>query len=127
MSTLTREEEHVADTKRYYDSISEEATELWQYIENDTMPEPDPLTDDYMHHFESGSFDAINWINQECLEANSHDLLLATGGPAYGVTNVNGCPVFWFQDWFTEKFCKQLQGDAFDFYVYIFEYLEELA
>ena len=110
------------DTKRYYDCTVEDAAELMKCINTDTVPDDEELS----YFWEDEYFDVTNWINAECLEANSHDLLLATGGPAYGVSLVRGAPVFWFQDWFTPKECKQLEGLAFDFYLMIFETLEVL-
>ena len=119
---MSRIKEHQKELQRYYNCIVEQAEDLQEHIINDTIPEDEELAT----FWEDGYFDTIKWINYECLEANKHDLLLATGGPAYGVSLVHGAPVFWYQDWYTEKFCKQLQGSAFDFYVYIFDTLEEL-
>ena len=127
MTTKTREQEHQEELQRHFQRESETATELWQLIQDEPV-ELEDIDEEYQAFFEEnkGHFDVITWINYECLEANSHDLLLATGGPAYGVTNIHGrSPTFWYQNWFTEKFCKQFQGHAFDFYAHIFERLEE--
>ena len=110
------------DTKRFYHTIASEATEIMQCINHDMIPDDEELA----YYWEDEQFDIINWLNAECLEADSHDLLLATGGPVCGVSLVRGAPVFWFQDWFTPKECKQLEGLAFDFYLMIFETLKEL-
>ena len=121
--TITRENQLKQDTERFYDCTVEAAAELMDLINTDTQP--DGASEEAVF-FPDGYFDVIEWVNCECLEANSHELLLATGGPAYGVSLVHGAPVFWYQDWFTSKQCIQLEGLAFDFYVMIFEYLEEL-
>ena len=110
------------DTKTYYDCTTEQAKELMGWINTDTYPDEES---EEAVFFPGGWFDIIEWINYECLEANSHDLLLATGGPAYGVSLVHGAPVFWFQDWYTPKKCIHLEGLAFDFYCMVFETLKE--
>ena len=71
--------------------------------------------------------DILDYINNNALEANSHDVLLATGGPAYGITLVHGAPCARAQDWFAEKTIRQIQDSAiFEFWVSVFELLEEL-
>ena len=120
----TKEQQLKDDTLRHFTRESEAAAELWEWIRTNTQP--DEASEEAVF-FPGGYFDVIKWINYECLEANSHDLLLATGGPAYGVTRVHGkSPAFWFQDWFTPKKIIQFEGAAFEFYDYIFDCLEEL-
>jgi len=102
--------------------LDKEAEELYQYIQSGAIPESDS---ELYRYFEYGQFDPIAWINDNCLEADSHNLLLATGGPAYGVSLVHGSPCYWFQDWFQVKTLRQA-NDGYAFYLYIFENLKEL-
>ena len=111
------------DAKRYFDSVSDDAEELQDWIITNTQP--DEASEEAVF-FTDGRFDVIAWVNHECLEATSHDILHTTGGPACGVSMVHGHPYFWYQDWFKEKDLRALQDDAAEFYQYIFEVLEEL-
>ena len=122
MDTGTREEQLAADTLRHFTREQEDAADLWDHIDNNTVPEDEELA----YYFEDGYFDTITWINSECLDCNSKDMLLATGGPAYGVTLVQGHPYFWFQDWFVSKRFLPFEGKAAEFYEYIFDLLTEL-
>ena len=109
-------------TQECYDLIAEEAAQLY-----DLMDGPAPDDPDLEQYWENNHFDIISWINYNCLEADTHDLLLATGGPAYGVSLVHNAPVFWYQDWFAPKELIQLEGKAFDFFEQIFDTLEEIS
>jgi len=102
--------------------LDEEAMTISNFIRDNTIPNE---TSDLFQYFEDGQFDPIAWVNDNCLEADSHNLLLATGGPAYGVSLVHGSPCYWFQDWFQPKTLKQA-NDGYEFYHYIFEVLGEL-
>ena len=110
------------EARKYYDIVSEEATQLY-----DLMGGPAPENTDLEYYWENNQFNIITWINTNCLEAEGSDLLLATGGPAYGVSLVHGSPVFWYQGWFEEKQCKQLSGKAYDFFSEIFWTLEQIG
>ncbi len=127
MTTITREEQLAVDTKLHFTREQEDAVELWQYIgnEDDGIPQDEELAEYFQE--DGGYFDAITWINSNCLEANSRELLLATGGPAYGAVMIQNHPYFWFQDWFVTKQLQPFTDDAVEFYTYIFEYLEELT
>ena len=71
--------------------------------------------------------DIINYLNDSALEANAHDVLLATGGPAYGISLIHGTPCAWAQGWFSDKTVRQIQDDeVFKFWVRAFDELEEL-
>ena len=110
------------DAERIFDMLDNEAESIWQCIEEDTLPDDD---DELYQYFDEGQFNDVQWINDNCLEANAHDILLATGGPAYGVSLVSGIPVYWYQDWFTKKVLRQV--GSVEFYEYIFSTLEELG
>lgn len=102
---------------------------LWQLyngIDEDDAEAAEEFSD-YLHLVEDGQLDMIGWINDQCLEATPRDLLLATGGPAYGISLVHGSPVAWFQDWFEGKELCHIKGDAGQFYAAVFEELEELS
>ena len=122
------EQKFKEEAKKYRDIISEEAAELWQLMRKEpvTIGEVD---DDYQYFFRDndGYFDPITWINNECLEWNKQDCLLATGGPAYGVVMIRNHPYFWYQDWFTTKDVTALEDDAAEFYIHLFEYMDEMV
>lgn len=102
--------------------LEKEAATLWKYIENYTVPEE---TDELHEYFSDDYFDVITWVNTSCLEATPHDLLLATGGPAYGVCLIHNHPYYWFQDWFQSKeFLATDRGT--EFYEHIFETIKEM-
>ena len=110
------------DAERIFDMLDAEARSLWEYIKENTLPNDD---DELYQYFDGRQFNDIQWLNDNCLEANTHDILLATGGPAYGVSLVSGTPVYWYQGWFTEKVLRQV--GSVEFYEYIFSILKELG
>ena len=122
------EQDFIKAAREHYIRETESVSKLWQHIQDNTIPDDEELA--YYWDLDSSAnhgFDVVLWINSECLDIDSHDILLSTGGPATGIVLIQDHPYFWYQDWWKEKYTEPLWGGARDFYNYIFETMKELA
>ena len=119
------EQDFIKAAREHYIREAEDAAELWQHIQDQTTPEDEELA--YYFEENDGYFDTLPQMQSNCLDTDSHDILLSTGGPATGIVLIQDHPYFWYQDWWKEKYTEPLRGAAAEFYEYIFDWLKEIA
>jgi len=118
------EQDFIRAAREHYIREAEDAAELWDWIKTSTQPDE---ASEEAYYFPDGYFDTINWMECNCLDTDSHEILLSTGGPATGIVLIQNHPYFWYQDWWKEKYTEPLRGDAAEFYYHIFDWLKELV